>query len=149
MSYLTDSLIPRMRQMADFLERNADALAGANLQYGANASTYFYDDEIVNVDGNSVKRSAKQQIASTFRAIRHDPAIKEVKKEYSSDTFYMRVYLTSGAYVQLMADRKTVCTRKVVGTETVEEKDYSKAPTITVTREIVEWECDPILDVNE
>lgn len=47
--------------------------------------------------------------------------------------------------VRVEADRERVCTRKVVGTETVEITDYDNAPTKTVEREIVEWDCPPSL----
>ena len=41
-------------------------------------------------------------------------------------------------------DREEVCTRRVVGTETVEVPDPD-APLVTVEREIVEWDCGPLL----
>ena len=47
--------------------------------------------------------------------------------------------------VRVEADRKKVCTRKVVGKETVEVPDYDNAPKRTVEREVVEWDCPPSL----
>ena len=47
--------------------------------------------------------------------------------------------------VRVEADREKVCTRKVVGTETVEVPDYDNAPKRTVEREVVEWDCPPSL----
>jgi len=46
--------------------------------------------------------------------------------------------------IQYQADRDEVCTRRVTGTETVQVPDPD-APLITVEREVVEWDCAPIL----
>ena len=48
--------------------------------------------------------------------------------------------------VKLLVARSEACTPKVVGSETVEVKDYDSCPTKTVTKDIVEWDCNPILD---
>jgi hypothetical protein len=48
--------------------------------------------------------------------------------------------------VELQTARNTACTPRVVGTETVEVKDYSSVPTKTIERDIVEWDCNPVLD---
>lgn len=49
-----------------------------------------------------------------------------------------------GVSVRYLADRDQVCTRRVVGTETVEVPDPD-APLVTIEQEIVEWDCAPIL----
>jgi plasmid stabilization system protein ParE len=41
--------------------------------------------------------------------------------------------------------REAVCVRRVVGTETVTLPAVEAAPERTVDREIVEWDCEPIL----
>lgn len=50
-------------------------------------------------------------------------------------------------YWKLWADREIVCTKRVVGTETVEiEKIISQeTETVSEEREIVEWDCHPLL----
>lgn len=60
----------------------------------------------------------------------------------------------AGVKVQVYTQREQVCTAKVVGTETVEIPDPD-APKITVTRDVVEWECatvipaaDPVAEVS-
>lgn len=50
--------------------------------------------------------------------------------------------------VDLETARNTACTPRVVGTETVEVKDYSAVPSKTVERDIVEWDCNPVLESN-
>jgi len=53
-------------------------------------------------------------------------------------------------YWKLWANREIVCTKRVVGTETVEvEKIISQeTETISEEREIVEWDCHPLLGVK-
>lgn len=41
--------------------------------------------------------------------------------------------------------REAVCVRRVVGTETVTLPAVEAAPERTVDREVVEWDCEPIL----
>jgi hypothetical protein len=45
---------------------------------------------------------------------------------------------------KIIAPREEVCERKVVGVETVEVPDPD-APKVVVEREVVEWECRPLL----
>ena len=48
--------------------------------------------------------------------------------------------------LSISTSRSNVCTRKVIGTEMVEVTDYSiPQPKKMVEREIVEWECSPLL----
>jgi hypothetical protein len=52
---------------------------------------------------------------------------------------------TNAVLYKLSTSREGVCTKKVVGTETVEVVDYSHVPKKQIQRDVVEWECDPIL----
>lgn len=45
----------------------------------------------------------------------------------------------------IFSNRKTVCEARVVGQETVEVPDYSAVPKKTITRDVVEWDCHPLL----
>lgn len=56
----------------------------------------------------------------------------DVTRDFGSCT--LRVWIT----------RRNVCERKVVGTESVQVPDPD-APLVTVERDIVEWDCHPIL----
>ncbi len=53
-------------------------------------------------------------------------------------------------YWKLWADREIVCTKRVIGTETVEVEKLISRETETVEeeREIVEWDCHPLLGVK-
>lgn len=46
---------------------------------------------------------------------------------------------------RITVNREAVCTRRVVGTETVTLPAVEAQPERTVEREIVEWDCQPIL----
>jgi hypothetical protein len=48
--------------------------------------------------------------------------------------------------VSLFTNRQSVCTARVVGQETVEVTDYESAPVKQVTRDVVEWDCHPLLE---
>lgn len=45
--------------------------------------------------------------------------------------------------------REQVCTRRVVGTETVTLPAVKAQPERTVEREVVEWDCQPVLAESE
>jgi hypothetical protein len=84
--------------------------------------------------------------AKIVRAISDGARIGEVEKHEVADGERLHVARNFGGGVKLIyaADRDEVCTRRVTGTETVEIPDPA-APTVTVEREIVEWDCRPIL----
>jgi hypothetical protein len=69
--------------------------------------------------------------------------------EKGTDESYFELTRSFGPRVsyQVFATRANVCERVVVGTEEVEVKEYPAVEPITktVTREVVEWRCPPIL----
>lgn len=50
-----------------------------------------------------------------------------------------------GLSLHVVVVREAVCTRRVVGTETVTLPAVEAAPERTVEREVVEWDCSPVL----
>ena len=70
----------------------------------------------------------------------------EIRKDYQHS--YFRVYLTFGELeYKIVCDRDQVCTKKVVGTETVTKKvppdgEWTEEE---VEQDVVEWECHPLL----
>ncbi len=80
------------------------------------------------------------------RAIADGARIGEVKKDESVGGEQLFVIRSFGGGVELRfhAARDEVCVRRVVGTETVQVPDPA-APLVEVEREIVEWDCQPIL----
>lgn len=78
----------------------------------------------------------------------------KVVPNYSPDSFHL-VKNFGPHKVTVFADREVVCERRVVDTEDVEVEVYSDEAqavidslpkvTVTETREIVEWDCSPLL----
>ena len=67
------------------------------------------------------------------------------KKVGASDTIlFVERAFAGGVKLQHQAARDEVCERRVVGVETVEVPDPD-APLVTIEREIVEWDCKPLL----
>ena len=73
-----------------------------------------------------------------------------VRKDYGSS--YFRVYLGFGdVEYKVVCERDQVCTRRVVGTETVTksvppEGDWTEQE---VEQDIVEWDCHPLLAASK
>jgi len=69
-----------------------------------------------------------------------------IDKIYDDGNLSLRKEFGGVVRFSAVADRKDVCTAKVVGTEEVEVTDYSQPlPKKKEVREIIEWECDPLL----
>ncbi len=62
----------------------------------------------------------------------------------SGSSLFVERAFAGGIKLQHQATRDEVCERRVVGTETVEVPDPD-APLVTIEREIVEWDCKPLL----
>lgn len=64
--------------------------------------------------------------------------------DLTEDTLFIGRDFGGGVVLCYQAVRDEVCTRRVVGTETVMVPDPD-APLVEQEREIVEWDCHPIL----
>lgn len=83
-------------------------------------------------------------LADCARRLAIGAPLGAVTKQHD-DYGYVRVNRAFGTVaIEAWAGREQVCTRKVVGTETVEVPDPD-APRVKVERDVVEWECEPIL----
>ena len=85
--------------------------------------------------------------ADIVRALVDGAPIGTIDKHLGGDDDELMFVIRSfGGNVTAMyhTGREQVCTRRVVGTETVEVPDPD-APLVTVEREIVEWDCGPLL----
>lgn len=85
----------------------------------------------------------RAEFARCARILMSGAPVGSVKKD--SNEFSQSITRRFGKVeLTLYASREAVCERKVVGVEKVQVPDPD-APTIEVEREIVEWECAPIL----
>lgn len=72
----------------------------------------------------------------------------EVEKDYDSSHMRLALKPTHGGKVAFWVERETVCTKKVLGTETVTRKVAIDWEEEEVEQEIVEWECKPLLGIG-
>jgi hypothetical protein len=87
---------------------------------------------------------------ATVRALADGAAKGSVHKDvYSHDDEHIEASRMFGSVrVRVWTRRTNVCARRVVGTETVEVPD-PEAPLVTIEREVVEWDCAPVLAGGE
>lgn len=146
MSSVAKRQVNRHYAILAVLQKVLDVIpSGYNLQWNG-ADMYFYGDD------------AKTQLAKAIRAFR-EVTNGSVKKNYADTTFTATIthviplwdYETqcnndSEISFYLRAQRESVCRKIELGTELVEEIDYDKAPKVMVSKPIIQWECDPIMD---
>ncbi len=120
MSLLRDDIIRGLREFADWLEEHPD----------------------VRVDtigiGSTVYGATRDQVVAAARAGR------KFDKHFYGGTFMGTVAFPGGVTYSVSSSREAVCTKRVVGRETVMVPDPS-APKIAEERDVVEWDCEPIL----
>lgn len=90
--------------------------------------------------GVTLYPGTKEEVASIARSSQG-----KIEKVYDDGNLKLQKDFGGIVRFTAYADRKTVCTAKVVGTEEVEVPDYSNVPKKTEVRDVVEWECDPLL----
>lgn len=107
-----------LRELADFIETHPEFAPGVT-------GTRFYDFE----DDADEWRARVKTLGG--------------RREKAANTSFFGVTRKFGPVeVYLYTGRDQVCEAKVVGQETVEVPD-PEAPKITVTRDVIEWECPP------
>ena len=86
--------------------------------------------------------------ADLVRAIKDGAPIGAMSKTAGrgdlETTMFIERQFAGGVKIQYQAVRDEVCVRRVVGTEKVQVPDPS-APLVEVEREVIEWDCAPIL----
>jgi hypothetical protein len=135
---LTGDIVEGLRTLADLIEANPEL------------SEYFrYSDAfrkiMLPVSHYDDPRAAMAEWARAGKASGHP-----VTKDYNGQWGSVTVTLSDAVKIWAYAEREKVCTRIVTGTETVTvtvpDPDVI-VPTVEVeqTREIVEWQCLPLL----
>ena len=124
----------------------ADALAPLQ---ATDRISFFVSYPGLYVTANGADPDEKKANAAAAARVVRDITGSEIKKRYSHGDVELRIAIVPHELVvKIVAGG--VCTRKVVGTETVEvEKVVSKTTeTVTEEREIVEWDCGGGLNLN-
>lgn len=118
-----DALVQGLRDLADFMEQNSDL----------DWSYCKPDISAIVLGGEKVAAFAAIPGGWDKRVYDHETGGNfELRRKFGPVKF------------SVIAPRDDVCERRVVGVETVEIPDPA-APKVTVEREIVEWDCKPVL----
>jgi hypothetical protein len=89
----------------------------------------------------------RNDFPATVRALTKGAPLGTITKHEqgdNGDTLRVDRDFGAGIKVSVYADRDEVCTARVVGTETVQVPDPD-APMVEVERDLIEWDCAPIL----
>lgn len=138
---MTDSITAGTSQQVDRLRVATDLIAAhPNLPtpcvFAYSSGHVEVTWQLMNGDVRNDQKSAAQQI---IRAIGG-----EWRKNPWDDRFdFEQDY--NGVALQIFTNRDQVCTRRVIGTETVTVPAVEARPERTEVREIVEWDCTPVL----
>lgn len=126
-----DQAIAAMRLAADLTEQHPDLpLPTLVPEYGYILWTlYSWEHE---------------DLAATATLIRRTVG-GEWKKSYDTTNLVLTRTTEDGVEFSITVKRDAVCTRRVVGTETVTVPAVEAQPERVEEREVVEWDCHPIL----
>jgi hypothetical protein len=145
--YYNGDVIAEIREIkADMDELVAWILKNPEIEGSYYSNSFNIQTSIFDENEGNWRSLTAPEIAVRVRALSKDQPIGSVKKDAYGNAMTYKLWMPNNRVsIELCVMRETVCVQKVVGQETVEEKDYSQIPTRTVTRDIVEWECIPLL----
>lgn len=125
----------KLRAVADLLDAHPDLPPPCVWSYahsGVSVQWQLMNDD----DAKDDQRAAARRI---MRAI----GGKWTKNPWGDRFDFEQV--VDGIKVEICASREQVCGRRVVGTEEVTHPAVEAQPERTETREVVEWDCSPVL----
>jgi hypothetical protein len=133
------------RKFAEFARGAALAAAWANEHPDLGEGVYMYPriDLITNRVFVNVQCTSRDALTRVARVLKSEAG--KLDKDYTDVAFYVCCKTPEGLDVRAWAVRDEVCEQVVVGTETVEVPDPA-APLVTIERDVVRWECTPLLD---
>lgn len=131
---MTTTQSERLRIVADLLDAHPGLPIPSVFAYAGGSVDVSW--QICNGDDDLDQKAALRDIVRSVGGLWN--------KSSSADRFYMdRDW--RGIRLSVVAAREQVCTRRVVGTETVTVPAVEAQPERTEVREIVEWDCEPVL----
>lgn len=122
------SLVAGLRALADDLERGNAPLP----THPPKVQWLIFGDD---VDQKAIAAEVVREIGGKW----------DKGKYQGGDLFDFTRDYGGGVIASVVVDRPQVCTRRVVGTETVTLPAIDAKPERTEDREIVEWDCSPLL----
>jgi hypothetical protein len=130
-----DDKIKGLRALADWLESTPEALPDEPC----------WDGIHLNVWPDGTDDEKKQKIIALAQA-------GSIDKHYGGNYMDLRKDFGGGVKYEMSIKRDLVCTKRVVGTKTVEKRDpelVEQVPMIEVEEDVVEWDCHPLLAPTE
>ena len=133
-----------LRALADFIDANPDLNFGPDFD----KTSIHADDNSLGIFIRNYGKSAAE-VRADVKAVRQ--AIGGIWGKGGDDqTFYLQQDNVFGYFeTTIYSDRKLTCERRVVGVEDVVIDAVEAAPSRTESREIVEWDCGPLLSDRE
>jgi hypothetical protein len=132
----TITMADQLRAVADLIDAHPDLPTPTVFAYrdgAVDVAWQLMNDEATKDD----QRTAAQRILREIGG-------KWTKSAWD-ERFDFEQKRDNGLTLQILTHREQVCTRRVVGTETVTIPAVEAKPERTEEREVVEWDCDPVL----
>ena len=124
-------LAKELRDLADFIELDPSKLPPEGID--VEVKSYIWGDH-----------ATRETFLALVKLGLDSPTVSNIRKEYSGN--YFEVHLSIGSIdYEAWAQREAVCDRRVIGTEMVTEKVAIEFEEREVEKEIVEWDCHPLL----
>lgn len=132
----TNTIPAKLRTLAELLDRHPELPTPyVNLWTSGNVDINWYL-HINNRGDEATQRESAQQIVRAIGG--------KWSKYFDDDEANFKQKRDDFSF-HVCVKREAVCTRRVVGTETVTLPAVEAQPERTIEREVVEWDCEPIL----
>jgi len=125
-----------IQEMAEFLRERPELPLPEDL-YGYGDEMHF--SHLLWISSDEDLRGKMREIAR---------AMGKAEKDFTSSYFLLRVHFSGNISYSVKAERERVCERRVIGTEKKVErviKTPAEYEEKEVEKEIIEWDCGPIL----
>ncbi len=126
-----------LEEIAEFLVTNYENIPSFDLDFSSFLSEWRFD--------NDKERTEKAVKELALSALNYG---WKVDKKYEDTHLRLQLTPSHGGRVEFWVERDTVCTKKVLGTETVTRKVAVEWKEEEVEQEIVEWECKPLMGIG-
>ena len=104
-------------------------------------------DQKVSAQISGYGEGALDRFTAAARALKDGAPFGSVRKDLT-ETLYSVARDFGAVTLSIYTSRSAVCEAVVVGKETVRVPD-PKAPTVEIERDIVEWQCSPMLSITD
>ena len=142
-----------LRSMADFIEANPDVSPYKGdrfreieyripIQFAPVLRSDFNDEGEIELSSFDKQKTHLTKFVRL--GLNHGA---EIAKDYFDDRAWVTLKFGNSVSIKLVAERDAVCTKRIVDTVTEIERVPVEWEEKEVTREVVEWDCLPLLKV--